>query len=147
TLAVTVHRLVQAVARARSEANGSVQDAVGRLIAQLGAIFPKAADADPRSWPLCAHLTPHLLALVSPDDTSVAELLDRADRYFTGRGAYSQAAAAALDALAIREKMLGPSSSTLQRPSTTSPSCLWPRVTLREHGRSTSARWPYERRC
>ena len=40
TPAVTVHRLVQAVARARSEANGSAQDAVGRLIARLVAIYP-----------------------------------------------------------------------------------------------------------
>ena len=39
--AVTVHRLVQAVARARSEANGSAQDAVGRLIARLAATYPE----------------------------------------------------------------------------------------------------------
>jgi len=32
TPAVTVHRLVQAVARARSKANASAQDAIGRLI-------------------------------------------------------------------------------------------------------------------
>ena len=41
TPAVTVHRLVQAVARARSEANGSAQDAVGRLIARLVATYPE----------------------------------------------------------------------------------------------------------
>ena len=61
TPAVTVHRLVQAVARARSEANGSAQEAVGRLIARLAAIYPKDGH-DPQSWPLCAKLTPHLLA-------------------------------------------------------------------------------------
>ena len=54
TPAVTVHRLVQAVARARSEANGSAQDAVGRLIARLVAIYPKDGYSDPQSWPLCA---------------------------------------------------------------------------------------------
>ena len=62
TPAVTVHRLVQAVARARSEANGSAQDAVGRLIARLVAIYPEDGYSDPQSWPLCAQLTPHLLA-------------------------------------------------------------------------------------
>ncbi len=62
TPAVTVHRLVQAVARARSEANGSAQCAVGRLIARLVAIYPDGATGDPQSWPLCAQLTPHLLA-------------------------------------------------------------------------------------
>ena len=41
TPAVTVHRLVQAVARARSEANGSAQDAIGRLIARLVATYPE----------------------------------------------------------------------------------------------------------
>ena len=41
TPAVTVHRLVQAVARARSEAKGSAQDAKERLIARLGAIYPE----------------------------------------------------------------------------------------------------------
>src|SRR6266540_1684582 len=40
-LAVTVHRLVQAVARARSEANDSAEDAVRRLIARLVATYPE----------------------------------------------------------------------------------------------------------
>src|SRR5262249_517486 len=62
TPAVTVHRLVQAVARARWEANGSAQDAIGRLIARLVAIYPEAAHDDPQAWPLCSQLTPHLLA-------------------------------------------------------------------------------------
>ena len=61
TPAVTVHRLVQAVARARSEANGSAQDAVGRLIARLVAIYPKEATAI-RSHGRLRPLTPHLLA-------------------------------------------------------------------------------------
>src|SRR5215472_11432754 len=76
TPAVTVHRLVQAVARARSEANGSAQDAVGRLIARLVAIYPEEQDAySPRSWPVCAKLTPHLLARRGADDASVSEVL------------------------------------------------------------------------
>src|SRR5262249_19695954 len=62
TPAVSVHRLVQAVARARSEANASAQDAVGRLTARLVATYPVGAYRDPQSWPLCAKLTPHLLA-------------------------------------------------------------------------------------
>jgi len=71
TPALTVHRLVQMVAR--SEANGSARDAVGRLIARLVAIYPKDGYRNPRSWPLCAQLTPHLLAPrdTCPDDASV----------------------------------------------------------------------------
>jgi tetratricopeptide (TPR) repeat protein len=108
TPAVTVHRLVQTVARARSEANGSAQDAVGRLIARLVATYPEEGYTDPQSWPLCAKLTPHLLARRGPDNASVSELLGRAGSYFHGRAAYSQAAPLLRDALAIREKVSGP---------------------------------------
>jgi tetratricopeptide (TPR) repeat protein len=112
--AVTVHRLVQAVAGARSEANGSWHDAVGRLIARLVTIYPKESYSDWRLWPLCAQLTPHLLARRHAwgDGTWVCgnscELLDRAGSYFHGRAAYSQAAPLFHDALAMREKGLGP---------------------------------------
>src|ERR1700751_3751258 len=70
TPAVTVHRLVQAVARARSEPNGSAQSAVERLIARLVATYPADGYKNPQSWPLCARLTPHLLARRGPDDAS-----------------------------------------------------------------------------
>jgi hypothetical protein len=112
--AVTVHRLVQAVARARSEANGSAQDAVGRLAARLIAIYPAGDYRDPGSWSLLAQLTPHLLALrdVRPhpisDMADWANLLVRAGDYFCNRATYAQAAQFFRDALAIREKALGP---------------------------------------
>jgi tetratricopeptide (TPR) repeat protein len=113
TPAVTVHRLVQTVERARSEANGSAQKAVERLIARLVAIYQKDSYSDPRSWPLCAHLTPHLLAQRDQRDDALviadwAELLNRAGSYLYRRAAYSQAAQLFRDALAIREKVLGP---------------------------------------
>ena len=107
--AVTAHRLVQTVARVRSEASGSTPDAVGRLIARLVATYPKDAwYRNPQSWPLCAKLTSHLLARRGPDDASVSDLLDRAASYFLGRAAYSQAAPLFRDALALRQKALGP---------------------------------------
>jgi hypothetical protein len=113
TPAVMVHRLVQAVAKARSNAKGSAQDALGQLIARLVAVYPKDAD-DLRSSFLCAQLTPHLLAqrAASLDDAPVfaawPELLSRAGGYFHGRAAYSQALPLLRDALAICEKSLGP---------------------------------------
>jgi tetratricopeptide (TPR) repeat protein len=106
--AVTVHRLVQAVARARSEANGSAQDAVERLTARLVATYPGDGYSNPQSWPLCARLTPHLLTRRGPDDASVSDLLVSAGSYFHGRAAYLQAAPLLRDALAISEKVLGP---------------------------------------
>jgi tetratricopeptide (TPR) repeat protein len=108
TPAVTVHRLLQAVARARSEADGSAQENVGKLIARLTASYPEDGYDNPQSWPLCAKLTPHLLARRGADDPSVFHLLGRTGEYFHGRAAYSQAAPLLRDALAICEKTLGP---------------------------------------
>jgi tetratricopeptide (TPR) repeat protein len=115
TPAVTVHRLVQAVARARSEANGSAQDARERLAARLVAIYPEdEASKDPHFWPLCGQLTPHLLARreacsdAASDIADWANLLDRAVTYLHSRAAYSQAMAVVRDVLAICEKVLGP---------------------------------------
>ena len=86
TSAVTVHRLVQAVARARSEANGSALETLSRLTARLTATYPEDGYTNPQSWPLCAALTPHLLARRGPDDAS-AKVLERAGSYFLGRAA------------------------------------------------------------
>ena len=108
TPAVTVHRLVQAVARARSEANDSAQDAIEKLIARLTASYPEDGYDNPQSWPLCAKLTPHLLTRRGADDPSVFRLLGRIGEYFHGRAAYSQAAPLLRDALANCEKTLGP---------------------------------------
>jgi len=108
TPAITVHRLVQAVARARSEANDSARGAVGQLIARLLASYPGDGYSNPESWPLCAKLTPHLLAWRGPEDASVSELLGRAGTHFLGRAAYSQAAPLLRDALTMGEKVLGP---------------------------------------
>jgi tetratricopeptide (TPR) repeat protein len=124
TPAVTVHRLVQAVARARSWAQGEkpTHTAVARLIARMTAIYPPGGDHDPSLWPQFAHLTPHLLACrnalssVTSDNAqwfnflnSIGwpELLTSAGGYFLGRAAYSQAAPLLRDALEIREKVFG----------------------------------------
>ena len=112
--AVTVHRLVQAVARARSEARGAAQSADTRLIARLAAVYPADGYKNPASWPRCAPLTPHLLASCETEmadaaaNAECAELLDRAGGYFYGRAAYSDARPLYERALAIREKALGP---------------------------------------
>ena len=63
TPAVTVHRLVQAVARARSEATEWTPYAIARLIARLMEIYPADTARDPLSWPLFAQIAPHLFAL------------------------------------------------------------------------------------
>ena len=62
TPAVTVHRLVQAVARARAENNGTALAAAARFTTRLAAIYPAGAHFNLASWPFCAQLTPHVLA-------------------------------------------------------------------------------------
>ena len=117
--AVTVHRLVQAVARARSEAKGTAQSALARLIARLAAVYPDDSYSNPASWPHCAQLTPHLLVSCSTEMTDAAEnakcanLLNLAGSYFHGRRFHgraidSEARPLFERALAIREKLLGP---------------------------------------
>ncbi len=112
--AMTAHRLVQAVARARADRKGTAQGAVVRLIARLAALYPDDGYNNPASWPRCAPLTPHLLASCETETAEPATnlkraaLLHRAGSYFHGRGAYSQARPLFERALAIREKALGP---------------------------------------
>ena len=140
TPAVTVHRLVQAVARARAATKDAAQQAAPGLIARMvrcvvgartkaNSIMPPAAarlfsrlasiypdDDNPTSWPLCAQLTPHLLALhdaVRVDAASWSALLNRVGRYFYGRADHAQAEPCFREALAIDEKARGP-----QHPST-----------------------------
>ena len=110
--AVTVHRLVQAVARAN--ANATAQRAVECLIARLATTYPNDGYNDPASWPRCATLTPHLLAGCETETADAAtsakcaDLLDSAGLYFHGRAAYSVARPLYERALARREKVLGP---------------------------------------
>jgi tetratricopeptide (TPR) repeat protein len=113
TPAVMVHRLVQAVARARSKANGLKLDAIGRLITRLVAIYPEEGFDQPSLWPLCAKLTPHVLAPGEgyPDTPKIAEwglLVAHAAGYLHRRAAFSQAAHLYRDAIARCEKALGP---------------------------------------
>ena len=114
TPAVTVHRLVQAVARARASTNSTALNAVERLTARLVTIYPNDGYNNPASWARCAALTPHLLAVCETEMTDSAanvqraDLLDKAGGYFYGRAAYAEARPLYERALAIREKTLGP---------------------------------------
>ena len=111
TPAVTVHRLVQAAARARTAAQGAAAEAAAGLLTRLAALYPEDGYGNPTSWPLCAQLTPHLLALrdAAPADAETwPKLLSRAGSYFHGRADYAQAEPLLRAALAICETVLGP---------------------------------------
>lgn len=122
--AVTVHRLVRAVALMTAERTGALENAFTNLVARLGAIYPSDSFNNPNSWSLCAPLTPHLLAICDisildtelPDEAESFEFgrrvnrdfLDRAGSYLLGRGAYSEARPLFERALALGEKTLNP---------------------------------------
>jgi tetratricopeptide (TPR) repeat protein len=145
TPAVIVHRLVQAVARGRSKANGLAQNAIGRLITRLVEIYPIRSRTEPRLWPLCAKLVQHLPAQreARSEGTSRiadwADLLERAGDYFHGRAAYPQAEQLFRDALAIREKALG------SEHAVTAISLFSLAFLLQQHGDPAEAQRLYER--
>ena len=66
--AVTVHRLVQAVARARFERKGAASSAPTRLIARLAAIYPSDGYSHPTSSD--ADLSPSTTSTYRPPSTT-----------------------------------------------------------------------------
>jgi hypothetical protein len=117
TPAVAVHRLVQAVARARAGARDCAASAAERIGLRLKAIYPRNGNDNPASWPLCAQLTTHLLtwcklvAVSGAGTEEQAALLTSAGGYFYGRAAYDRARPLFERALAISEEALGPENS------------------------------------
>jgi NB-ARC domain/Tetratricopeptide repeat/TIR domain len=146
TTALTVHRLVQVVARARAEAKNAAQGAITRLIAQLWTAYPRDGYSNPTSWPSCAKLTPHILASCETETADAnasikrAELLSRTASYFHGPAFYPQARLLFARALAIGEKALGPAHPNTAMLLNNLALLLKDQGDLRERGRSTSAR-------
>jgi tetratricopeptide (TPR) repeat protein len=113
TDAIRLHRLVREVAAARRESEQ--QDGARRaLLAALAAVYPSDGYNNPASWPRCAPLTPHLLAICESEmadaaaSAEQAELLNNAGGYFRGRAAYAAARPLRERVLSICEKVLGP---------------------------------------
>ena len=79
----------------------------------MSAAFPDQPN-DTASWPHCARLFPHVLAVIDHasklmgDAHIVASLLDKAGRYLWSRAEFEQAKTMDERALAIREARLGP---------------------------------------
>jgi tetratricopeptide (TPR) repeat protein len=110
TDAIRLHRLVREIAavRRQDEARDDMRSA---QLAALAQIYPRDGHNNPASWPRCAVLTPHVLAMEKADLTSNAdwvELLNSVGGYFRVHAAYSEAKRLFESALAICEKVLGP---------------------------------------
>jgi tetratricopeptide (TPR) repeat protein len=111
TPAIRLHPLVRIVAAERLDVKlrASLQLS---LVAAIASVYPKDCFHNPRSWPRCAQLTPHLMSLRQASSDSMnstwADLLTRAGSYFRLRASYAQAKPLLESALAIREKTCGP---------------------------------------
>jgi tetratricopeptide (TPR) repeat protein len=111
--ALSVHRLVQAVARDRlsQKAQRPWAEAAVCLVADA---FPSDTDpADVRFWPQCARLLPHALAAaghaeaVEVASEATGHLLNQAGLYLRGRAEFAGAREAYQRALAIFEEVFG----------------------------------------
>ena len=109
--AVSVHRLVQAVMRARLTERTQAADVRTTILAALGRAFPGDAYRNPDPWPRCRALMPHVRVVVANtgDEHSVvlADLCAMADNFLDGSGATGDAAFFSRRALAAREQVLG----------------------------------------
>jgi tetratricopeptide (TPR) repeat protein len=109
--ALRMHRLVQWAVR-ESLIDDQRQRWGAAAIRLLGETFPTEVE-DPRRWPLCARLLPHVQVvldlveeLVEPE--SVSWLLEATGRYLQVRGELAAARPLLERALEIRERVLGP---------------------------------------
>jgi tetratricopeptide (TPR) repeat protein len=144
TDAIRLHRLVRQIAASRLD---SAQQYAARraLVAMLAAVYPNDGRSNPASWPRCATLTPHLVAICTSETADAvdsgqrADLLGRAGSYLHGRAAYSAARPLLERALAIREKALGP-----EHPDTATSLNNFARL-LKEQGDLAAARPLVER--
>jgi tetratricopeptide (TPR) repeat protein len=120
--ALSIHRMVQAVARDRlaEEAHRRFDGAHRRAWAEAAArlvidAFPSGDDEpqDVRNWPQCARLLPHALAAAGHAEAlgvaseATGRLLNQAGTYLWGRAEFAQAKAAYERALATCEQSLG----------------------------------------
>jgi tetratricopeptide (TPR) repeat protein len=101
-----------ATARREGEARHSLQQV---LVAALMGVYPKEG-YNPASWPRCASLTPHVLAICTSESPGAVldyrlALLILAARYLHARAAYSAARPLLERALTICENVFGPEHS------------------------------------
>jgi tetratricopeptide (TPR) repeat protein len=120
TTGITVHRLVQRVARLRSAGTRSTSAAIRRLVQTLSTFFPTDIFYEPSSWEGCATLAPHVLALRRNAKNNLVagnwpDLLAQVGTYFHARASYPLAHDLLSTAVAASEDRHGPEHITTAR--------------------------------
>ena len=112
TPAITVHRVVQTVARSRltdEQAKPIVETAIRRLSEAL----PDNGYSEPRTWPRSEKLVPHVLELrrsalhAQIETHALAAMLDAAANALHGQGAFAAAEPVLREAVDIGRRVLG----------------------------------------
>lgn len=111
--AISAHRLVQSVARQRTIRSKSQARAGKLVLRRLLELYPPDGYSNPKSWPICSALTPHVMqgeykTLASAaDQQSVPLLLNRTASYLQGQATLETAEPVRRLALEMRERLLG----------------------------------------
>jgi tetratricopeptide (TPR) repeat protein len=117
--AISLHRLVQAAARARLTAQGKAQSFVAQAASVLADCIPDDAYDEPKSWPRCDELVAHCLATraharaLDVKTPSLAVLHNRIGKFLHGRAMFSLAEEFLRDAVSLAEAVHGSSSLEL----------------------------------
>jgi tetratricopeptide (TPR) repeat protein len=119
---LSVHRLVQAVGRARLREE-EMKTWAGVAVLLLSEVFQFDSD-DVRTWPACSTLVPHALAATGHAKglqvayEATGRLLTAVGKYSIGRAEFAKVKAAFEQALAIDEHIHGPGHSTVAKDAT-----------------------------
>jgi tetratricopeptide (TPR) repeat protein len=111
--AVSLHRLVQAAARARLALRGEASTTLEAVTRHLAAAFPDGAYDEPKYWPRCDHLLPHALAIqdharaAGVESADLSMLYDRVGQFLHGRASLELAQSSFRSAIAIGGNVLG----------------------------------------
>ena len=114
---VSLHRLAQTVMRDRLAASGETETTAALALALIAVAFPFQSD-DIRTWPACAALRAHTIAVLVQhrqgirDEGDISEvtgpLLSKLALYLEARAEYGEAEPLSRRTLAIGEKIYGP---------------------------------------
>jgi tetratricopeptide (TPR) repeat protein len=113
TPAVSLHRLVQAAARARLAMTGTARPMMESAVTQLAAAFPDAGYEETTHWHRCDQILPHALAirdLAAVDgfmSDQLASLYDRVGQFLHGRASFELAQSLFREAITVGRAALG----------------------------------------
>jgi tetratricopeptide (TPR) repeat protein len=111
--AVSLHRLVQAAMRSQLALQDKTKPIFETVLHAVAAAVPEDAHDEPRHWPRCAQLLPHVLAVhehaaAAPQSGDLALLYDRAGEFLYARGSLELSMTFFRQAITVGKNAFGP---------------------------------------